>query len=323
MGNKVIALASSDWHLNKWPAFNDNDRRLMMSMDQVRVMGNKCKKLGVPLLFAGDLFHKPKELSNEVITLAHRMFTKFFEKPGVHFMGISGNHDQSRKNYIDAVSPSYLDKYNEAFTNFHQIDFTHHPLNDTTDIWGIPYLHHNIGLVDMANSFKAKFTKPHNILLIHTDLHGAQDTDNRVVGTVDNIPLNMRKAFKGFDLVLSGHIHKPQKIAKNVYMLGALQQHSRKDKDCSMGYWEIYDDFTVKFKPLEIYPQFKEYERGTQKPDEFHYYDEVVTKSLEQSNVVNEVAMSSDMSRKALIKAYSQVESMTDAQLNLLTRLIQ
>ena len=179
-------------------------------------------------------------------------FKQYFEDKAIHFIGISGNHDQSRKNYIDAKSPSYLDKFGLIFNQFTQVDLCSTSLDINTDIWGIPYLHHNIGLIETIKGFKKQFTKSKNILLIHTDLYGAKDTDNRIVGSVDNIPENMKKAFKGFDLVLSGHIHKPQKIDKNIFMLGALQQHSRKDKNCEMGYWEIYDDMSVLFKPLTL-----------------------------------------------------------------------
>jgi DNA repair exonuclease SbcCD nuclease subunit len=319
---KIIAIASSDWHINNWPAFNIDNRRLFLSLDQFRLISRLCKKYKVPHLFCGDLFHKPKELDNEVITLASKFFKQYFEDKAIHFIGISGNHDQSRKNYTDAKSPSYLDKFGLIFNNFSQADFCNVALNENTDIWGIPYLHHNIGFIETVKNFKQQFKKPKNILLIHTDLYGAKDTDNRIVGSVDNIPENMKKAFRGFDLVLSGHIHKPQKIDKNIFMLGALQQHSRKDKNCEMGYWEIYDDMSALFKPLTCYPQFKEYAKGTDKPDEFHFYDEVTTVLTLSNEATNEVVMNTTMSRDSLIEAYSKIENMDTKKKSLLTRIL-
>ena len=41
---KVIAIASSDWHINNWPAFNNDNRRLFLSLDQFRLISRLCKK---------------------------------------------------------------------------------------------------------------------------------------------------------------------------------------------------------------------------------------------------------------------------------------
>ena len=98
----------------------------------------------------------------------------------------------------------------------------------------------------------------YRILVIHTDLHGALSTDGRETGTTENIPKDLGKFFKGFDLVVSGHIHKPQIIVPNhVYMIGAPQQQNRGDKNCQMGYWILYDNLTMKFIPTD-YPKFIE-----------------------------------------------------------------
>jgi DNA repair exonuclease SbcCD nuclease subunit len=99
--------------------------------------------------------------------------------------------------------------------------------------------------------------------VIHTDLHNALSTDGRETGTTENIPTDLHHFFRDFDLVVSGHIHKPQIIVPDhVYMIGAPQQQNRGDKDCQMGYWILYEDrghdqLEMKFVPTD-YPKFIE-----------------------------------------------------------------
>lgn len=320
MAKKVIFVASSDWHLNKWPAFNENNRRMFYSLDQFRLISKVCRKYEVPHLFCADLIHKPKDIDNELNGLVGPFYQKYFEEYHIPFIGIDGNHDMSHKNFVDKRSPTHLDRF-KLFKTFHNISFNSFE-HEGTVIWGIPYLNNNIGFEDTVKKYRKQLDpNKRNILLIHTDLPGALDTNGREVNTADNISPRLNRLFKGFDLVLSGHIHKPQQISNRVWMLGALQQQSRKDAGCEMGYWLIYDDNTVEFKPVKTYPQFKEYFKGEEKPDDFHYYDEVIppTKDVEE-----EGNFSTKNSKASLVKKYMKISgiksrSKKELLLNLLT----
>ena len=277
MMKKVIAVAGADLHIHNWKQFNENGQRTLTSLDQLRLAARYCRKYSVPFLFCGDLFHNPQEISNKLNTLSKIAFKTFFEKPKIPFVAISGNHDMSQINYKDKPSPSHLGSFDTVFSSFYQIDFKSYEVDKNTMAWGIPYLNHNRGLDEAIESIKQDIKGmgiKRNILMLHTDLPGAQETSGEVVNTAKNIDPKM-KVFKGFDLVISGHIHKHQRLKKNVYMLGAMQQQSRKDKSCQMGISLIHADFSITFIPTN-YPEFKTYkasEHPNGPPDLFHYYD--------------------------------------------------
>jgi DNA repair exonuclease SbcCD nuclease subunit len=85
-------------------------------------------------------------------------------------------------------------------------------------------------------------------------LPGATDPSGYAVEEVQGI--KGYKFAKQFDLVTAGHIHKPQKLAPNVYMLGAPYQQRSSDIDTDMGYWEYHDDGKMIFKPWKEGPRF-------------------------------------------------------------------
>lgn len=328
MSKKVIAIGASDIHLNIWPHFNENNRRLTQSLDQLRLLSRVCRKHNVPLLFTGDLYHKPKEIPNLLISQSLLAYKRYFEDKGIGVYGIDGNHDFSDKNGLESKSPSYLDAYQGLFDTFYQIKpGKPRDLIISKDmqisVHGIPYLNGNIGFEDEVRRIKKSFHPGRkNILLIHTDLPGARDADGRIIDSCDNITTKLDKLFKGFDLVLSGHIHMPQKLGKNIYMLGALQQQTRKDKNClDMGYWEIYNDFSVKMVKVDIYPQFKTYPVAEPKPDNFHFYDPII--ELVEVEEDESISFNTDLSRDTLVNNYFKSQQIKHkARKNLLINLL-
>ena len=89
--------------------------------------------------------------------------------------------------------------------------------------------------------------------MLHTDYPGARDTDRREKGSVDNLDVY---TLNPFDLVLCGHIHKPQSLSKKVYMIGAPYQQRSTDKDCILAYWKLYSDLSMEFIELKGFPKF-------------------------------------------------------------------
>jgi DNA repair exonuclease SbcCD nuclease subunit len=309
MGRELIALACADLHANRWKQFNQENRRLMHSLHQFRLLSNESKKRGAaPVLFAGDLFHDPKEIENLLGTMVKKTYKNTFERNDIPFIAISGNHDMSEQNFIDKRSPTHLEGYDLTFGTFKLIDFEYYPLTEDIDVWGIPYINGNREYPKILSDIRKRFRRKKNILLIHTDLHGAKDTNGVEIGSVENIGNKLDKFFKGFDLVLCGHIHKPQQLGSKVYMLGALQQQSRKDMGCEMGFWEIYSDLSVKFIPVTKYPEFREYPAGQEKPDNFHYYDEIM--DIKQVEIKGEY-LSTD-NRSSLAKAWLKAHKIED-----------
>ncbi len=256
-----IAIVYSDLHLEKYKQHNEGNRRVNNAIDVIRETRLKASKLGnLVSLFLGDLYHKEQALTNDILELTLPYLSKYFKSPKHRTIAISGNHDQSRQNLIGNESPSYVKTLSQVFDGFECIDFQSLEFIKGFHLHGVPYITHDLGLIDWIN--KIKLGKGKNILMLHTTMPGAKDTDNREIQA--HLELNeFNKAISRFDLVLCGHIHKPTmyKVDKTtVVQVGAPQQQRLTDKNCKMGYWIIYDDLKVEFVHLKKYPVFREIE---------------------------------------------------------------
>jgi len=319
---KPLFIWGSDFHIHNWKQFNPKGERLKLDLDLLRFFSLLAKELGVPFLFSGDLFDNEKALSNKVITKTLIAYKNTFEKLKVLFIGISGNHDQDEANTLDQPSTSYLQGFNAAYETFLLIDNTWVESQGCL-VMGIPYLSHNIGLKKQLKAFRKVKTDKRKILLIHTDLHGAKDTSGREVGTTENIGRDFKRMFKGFDLVLSGHIHLPQIIEPGlVYMCGSPKHQNRGDMGSKMGYWIIYDDLSLEFKPITDYPKFKEYYEGEELPDTKNYYTPVA-RAKAKEDVSSSTRFHTKTPRAKIVKRWAkEVGVKSKSRIKLLTRIL-
>lgn len=283
MGQKAIAIIYSDIHHNVWGKFNKGNRRLKDSISIMKHIKYLSKRLKVPILFCGDMIHKEKNMSNDFMDLLLPKL-KIVWSSGENTYAIDGNHDQSKENTIDKPSPSYINTFSKIFKTLICIN---HKSIETKNfvVHGIPYLTHDIGLLKaIDNRLKQKIDDKINILLLHTNLPGAKDTDDRVIET--RLSKDIYDKLKQFDLVLTGHIHKPMKLANNVYQIGATNHQRKTDTKSKLGYWVLYNDLTMKFIELENIPKFIELKVGESFPDNKNFY---YHKQKEKKNKNNKI----------------------------------
>ncbi len=318
---KIIALATADWHINDWKeSYTYKGDRLSDSIQPMKYLGEIAASLQVPILFSGDLFHKPKSISNEVFEKFIKGYTNMIYQH-TDFVAISGNHDQSKKNTYKHTSPSYINSISYVFKNFTCLDNGYKEFKECI-VGGIPYYTNNLGFnktrkkleLSILNSTKLK------ILLIHRDLPGAKNPQGFEVNESEDMKAtDLKRVFRKWDLVLCGHIHKPQKIAKNIYMLGSPGHQNAGDRGIDMGYWEVYNDKSVVFKKLAL-PEYKYYDPKKPLPDNFHIYmpqeEKVLGDILSKSKFTNKMnkvkiaknylkakGIKNTSKKKALIKA--------------------
>lgn len=306
MNKRLIAISTGDWHIHNWNQFNKGGRRLKVNIQMVKDFFILSHTKKVPILFTGDLFHTPNGLSNKLFDLITAVFTECFEKyPDAMFYAISGNHDLSEVNSKEHRSPSYIVSLSRMFPRFRCWDFQSSSPKSLKPIvlYGVPYIDHNIGFEKILDEFPY-WDDTKRILLIHTNLYGAVDPNGYEAET-ENIPRNMSKFFKKFDLVLSGHIHQNKEVADGIVMVGAPCQQRKSDMGCEMGYLEIYDDLDIKFVKTN-YPEFREYPAGEDIPDDFHYWLPKVEKTKKQKSETKE--FSTDLTRKEIVNRYLQAK---------------
>lgn len=291
---KPIAIAYSDHHIHDWSAYSTERSRLKAGCSVFKILQEASKKYGnIPILFAGDLYHTPKVVSNETITQSILAYNKYIEDARkIQFYAISGNHDQSQRNVPDNPSSTYLKIYDAVFDSFHLLDESDPILHDDRlVIMGIPYLTSNTGFIDRLRYFE-KYMLDHGnlnsanrtrILLIHTDLPGAVNSHEIKIESGENIPEDLDTFFNQFDWVLSGHIHVPQRLGKNVIMLGAFNQQTWGDQNVDMGYWLIYKNKYPKFIKSN-FPEFIRLKPGEPIPDDYNFYATEAEKTQDTSS---------------------------------------
>lgn len=264
-------------------------------------------KLKVPVLFCGDLLHEPKSLSQELSEIIYKEFSKLDEKDWEMYC-IAGNHTMKHINRIDKPAYSWETWLSQEYRFLKLINF-HRVHIGKFYIHGIPYIDNNIGLSDYLKSIDTEVGKPRSkhLLLLHTDYPGAKDTDGREVDSVENLNINL---LNKFDLVLCGHIHKPQRLSKKVYMIGAPYQQRRTDKDCKLGYWKLYSDLSMEFIELKGFPKFIDVESEDEIKDDGNYYTILPKKTSIQVNINHKITK--QVSKKTLAKRYLREKGIKD-----------
>lgn len=310
----VIAIAFSDLHLNMWSKFNKDNRRTLNGFDVLYRISKLCDKYYCPALFCGDLFHKAESLDSGLYDICLEYFDKFDlenHRNSFTVYAISGNHDIAEVNTIVSPKTSWVSRFAHKYDWLKCIDFDGVRIGKYK-VHGIPYLDHNVGLNNYLKKVDA------DILLLHTDYPGAQDTDGRAVDSVENLNINLLKPFK---LVLCGHIHKPQRLGKKIYMVGAPQHQRRTDRSCDMGYMKIFNDLTCEFCYWGDYPRFIDVDSEDKVVDDGNYYTVIPKTSRELKETTHKITK--QLTKKKLARQYmKQKGNKNKTQLKLLTRVL-
>lgn len=251
----LIAIATSDWHSYEFKNFDVDGSRLKNTLAAGKEIMNAATKHDVPILFAGDLYHTPKELGNKVLTDTIDLFQMDLK---TRMFAISGNHDQDQKNGFEYKANTYLKMHWATNKLFTLIDYQPGiPYRDDFLIQGVPYMNSEDEIKKAVDALrrKAEVSKLFKILLMHGDVAGCKDHNEHEMYDGKLFKNGVDNFFKPWDLVLYGHIHRPQQITKKVYMLGSPIHQISSDKG-EMGYWQIYNDRDPKFVGLADYPKF-------------------------------------------------------------------
>ena len=256
----------------------------------------------VPALFCGDLFHKAESVDTDLL----REWTTFNDvNYNWRMYYINGNHELNHKNdphnyqlgIPDMLCKSWMRSLNFGWTF----------LKPNIIVHGIPYIDNNTGvdayLKSLIEKEKIGSDNTKHILMLHTTYPGARDTDGREIESPNSINPNL---LNKFDLVLCGHIHKPQQLSKKVYMIGAPIQQRRTDKDAEMGFWKLYDDLSMKFIPLDGWPKFIDVETEEEVKDDGNYYTVLGKKSSEIINPNHKITK--QLSPKSLARKYMRAK---------------
>jgi DNA repair exonuclease SbcCD nuclease subunit len=282
---KLVAIATADWHLYKFKNFDVNGSRLKYSLEAGSHIFRTAERMSVPVLFAGDLHHNPKEVENETNTAIQTLFNSL----RTNFYYIDGNHDMSEKNSLSHRSPSHINSIlNDRLTN---VNHTHISTKDMF-IQGVSYMNNDSDLKKAIRALEIPQQEEGKlkILLLHSDAPGAKTPEGFEIGEVEAIPNNLDKFFKKWDLVLFGHIHQAQRLSKKCYMLGCPIPQDAGNVNGACGYWKVYSDGKMQFVAMENAPQFIKLKEGEKPKDDGNYYipfDDVLAEEELNTGVFN------------------------------------
>lgn len=310
MKRKLVALAFSDHHAAAWKQHNKDGRRTALSCKLLKPIFEKANRHSIPVLNCGDLIDHPKRVDNIVL---HNL-SQAMRSLNTQLVGINGNHDIFRQSSYADTSPGYMNSLSYLHSHVYCVD-NQTLITETLAIHGVPYFHGDVGFIEAVEErVNTIRDDKQNILLIHRDLAGAVEPTGEIIEKNHDQDRAMKSLFKEFDLVLSGHIHKAQKIkalGNNVYMLGATNQQRRSDAGTECGYWEIFDDNQVRFCPLDA-PQFKYHKAGEQPGDDYNYWIELPPEIKSVDEIAEETHFDVNSDRKSMVKAYLKAKGIKD-----------
>lgn len=310
----VWAIVFSDLHLTRYKQHNEGNRRIKNALDVIRRVELMAKMYDCIKIFTGDLFDKEKHITNPLFSDVLPYLGKVYSKTKNKTYAISGNHDQSDANLIGKPSYSYIQTLSNTFKGIECLDFKSKSFGDI-EVYGVPFLTHDLGLIAHIRKLKIDKSKM-NVLLLHTTMPNVKETDGRAMHS--HMPTNdFEEAIARFDLVLTGHIHRPMemKVAKTtVIQVGAPQQQRFTDRDCEMGCWVIYKNLEVEFVPFSKYPKFVELEPGENKPDNDNFYVQTRVKKDKSTTVIKKNKFNVNSSGSKLARNYCKEKKIKDKE---------
>ncbi len=255
-------LAFSDIHVHNWPQYSQltseglNDRLLdtIACIDQVR---QHALSVGAKVvLFGGDLFQQRRHVVTTAFNAAYDAFQAFKEND-IELVAIDGNHDQA-----DGAGQHHaLHGLRDVCTVLDEPGWYRvGPEGHQLDVLAVPYTEDREAIKALCSSKSMlKGVKYPKILLGHLGVQGALLGADFVYRNLADCTVEDLNA-KSFDIGLIGHFHLHQKLAKNLYYIGATLQHNWGDRGQIRGFVE-YDTVTKKLKQIETKaPKFVELE---------------------------------------------------------------
>lgn len=274
-----------DLHIHDWNTFNQDLYRTKMLLTWFKELVINAHKEKAKVLIAGDLFHNPSHMSNELFRLVNQTFSEIQYRVGYEtVLCVSGNHDRDGDDPIK--SPSWVKTFSGMYSFLKCIDFQKIDLWDT-EVMGIPYLRDDVGLENAMKVFSQNKHDTNRILLTHKELAGAEDTNGMKCERKGD-QSKLSTFFQNFDYVVCGHIHKPQLLRKNILMCGSPMQMRVCDMGTDMGYW-VLDKHGFEFHKAEL-PEFR-YEGDPGKNFDCYIKRKVVKTKSRDGKATNEIKM--------------------------------
>lgn len=194
----------------------------------------------------GDLFHQRHPDAPTLHAVAQRL--RALSRVVERVLLLPGNHDAHDKagriyslSFFDALQVPGI-----------EVLLDRSPLRsgDLT-FWPMPWVPRELTEGWIAETTQRLEGETTHVLLMHHTVRGCLDGHRRVQQGLASSSL------RGFDLVLSGHIHRPQRLGACVYLGSPLELRASENDGESRGFWVMDDDpSTIRQIVIEDSPRF-------------------------------------------------------------------
>lgn len=241
MKKKVIASASTDWHVDK--------DTLPEILDIVKQQCEDAVERGLDLLLLlGDMFTSRISQRQDVLVGMREAFD-IIHSYNIKAIMIPGNHDKTDyKSYR-----SFLDAFRDhpAITLVYD-NYKHYPIDGDTSVCMhfLPFFEFGSEAFNKEfDTILGELTGGIDLLFSHMSVEGSVNNDGgKVKGGLK------RSQLKDFKRVFLGHYHNTHNIGKNITHIPSLRQNNF-GEDNVKGFTLIYDDGSFEF----VKPNFSEY----------------------------------------------------------------
>jgi len=187
------------------------------------------------ILHGGDFFNRSKP-KKKIISKAFSLVAKLSDN-GINFIAIPGNHDRSN---LPETLLNYFRKNVYLLNKYSIVEI------DDLTIIGFPYSDNPAILLQKISKYAKKNPSKNIIILCHQLFDGASFGPHNHIFTNRSDTLQTHNLSKNIKVVISGHIHRAQKLQNNkVFYPGSIERTSFMEVVETKGYLkiEIEDDF--------------------------------------------------------------------------------
>lgn len=303
---KELAIIFSDAHVHLYKQFNQDDRRLTNGIALIDYIFRLAHNNGINLiLFPGDLYDQMNVVSTKAGVAILSCFDRNFRAyPEIHFVAISGNHDQATKNLLNSPAESAL-MHLTMFPQFHLLDADrYYETAGGNLICGIPYFefseHFKTVLEETTNGIAQEgltFLMMHQVVASGLPIEDCIEPDHIL--------------FDKFSMIFNGHLHKAEEVTEKFINIGSPMHRDAGDIGIAKGIWlvDLCDPYsTLTFKDItNKFPQFIHKPEGAELTEwESQQYVIRVPESLPMSEADVKVVenFTSDLSPAVIITNY-------------------
>lgn len=242
-------LFFTDLHLDNWSAFSTTvaggyNSRFMQQLNVLENILAYAEKEKCTIVFGGDLYNRRLLIPSDVLHKTYELLAAY-NKQTIYF--VIGNHDiydwNSENNSLAVLGE--MDHVNiiDQATSVETEHMVHLSL--------VP---HGALLPTSSASLRKKVPNYYEVLVTHYGVNEAR-LGPKDFKMKDDLTVKQLNELN-YDLILLGHIHKPQTLGDNIIVMGSIMGHSFHETDEEKFFYVLDTESRVFTKYPSSAPQF-------------------------------------------------------------------